>query len=399
MIKRNLGKLSLLMALALLLGGLSGCAKEAAGSDSGASEAKESLQTETGSGTAAESEEGTAESVAEASAENTAPENAGSGSQEGSVTGGTMGGLIGGMMIANPWTDCGSKEEAEKLAGFEINTDPELVEGAEKTVYRVLNASAESIEDRMIEVIYYDGSDNEILRIRKARTFSSDISGDYNTYSVAVLTDYSWGSIEAAGPAQDSYKKASWQTIEDGAWNSYSLTIESDGWPLSKIEKLVLGIITDVISKDLSPVPKEYARDPSKATVQPIPGGATVEGGLVSGSAIEDLPEAGAETPWAICDGVPKAGQEYSPRTLLIAVAEKFGEAELKEFCGKYGLSVTYDYSTMNMYAMSLAEDHSIDELRELAAKIEAENENVLSCELDAVIRLTDPVEPEKSAF
>ncbi len=374
MIKRNLGKLSLLMALALLLGGLSGCAKEAAGSDSGASEAKESLQTEAGSGTAAESEEGTAESAAEASAENTAPESAGSGSQEGSMTGGTMGGLIGGVMTANPWTDCGSKEEAEKLAGFEINTDPELVEGAEKTVYRVLNASAESIEDRMIEVIYYDGADNEILRIRKARTFSRDISGDYNTYSAAVLADYSWGSIEAAGFAQDSYKKASWQTIEEGAWNSYSLTIEGDGWQMSRIEKLVLGIITDVISKDLSPVPREYARDPSKATVQPVPGGVTAE-------------------------GAPKAGQEYSPRTLLIAVAEKFGEAELKEFCEKYGLSVTYDYNTMNMYAMSLAEDHSIDELRELAAKIEAENENVLSCELDAVISLTDPVEPEKSAF
>ncbi len=310
--------------------------------------------------------------------------------------------MIGGVMIPNPWTDCADKAEAEKLAGFRINTALELVEGAKSVVYRVMNASAESIEDRLIEVIYYDDAENAILRIRKARTYSKDISGDYNSYTVATIADYSWGSIEASGTAQDSYKKATWQTIEEGAWNSYSLTIEGDGWALSKIEKLVLDIITDVISMDLSPVPKEYARDPSKATVQPFPVGAKVpgvEGEAASGSAIGSLPEAGAEAPWAICDGVPKTGQEYSPRTLLISVTEKFSEAELKEFCEKYGLSVTYDYNSFNMYAMSLAEDHSVEELRELAARIEAENEKVTGCELDAVMHLIDPVKPETSAF
>ncbi len=394
--------MSLLLALVLLLGGLSGCAKEAAGSDSGNSEAKESLQTETGTEKAAEAEGGGAEGAAEASVDNKTAENSGDSTPEESVTGGAMGGMIGGVMIPNPWTDGADKAEAEKLAGFRINTALELVEGAKSVVYRVMNASAESIEDRLIEVIYYDDAENEILRIRKARTYSKDISGDYNSYTVATIADYSWGSIEASGTAQDSYKKATWQTIEEGAWNSYSLTIEGDGWALSKIEKLVLDIINDVISKDLSPVPKEYARDPSKATVQPFPVGAKVpgvEGEAASGSAIGSLPEAGAEAPWAICDGVPKTGQEYSPRTLLISVTEKFSEAELKEFCEKYGLSVTYDYNSFNMYAMSLAEDHSVEELRELAARIEAENEKVTGCELDAITRLTDPVKPETSAF
>ncbi len=379
----------MLLALVLLLGGLSGCAKEAAGSDSGASEAKESLQTDTGTGNAAEAEEGGAESATEASSENAAPGVTGGSAQEESTTGGAMGGMIGGVMIPNPWTDCADKAEAEKLAGFRINTALELVEGAKSVVYRVMNASAESIEDRLIEVIYYDDAENEILRIRKARTYSKDISGDFNTYTVGSISDYSWGSIEASGTAQDNYKKATWQTIEEGAWNSYSMTIEGDGWALSKIEKLVLGIITDVISKDLAPVPKEYARDPSKATVQPFPGGASAPEGAISG----------AEVPWDICDGVPKIGQEYSLRTLIVSVTEKFDEAELKEFCEKYGLSVTYDYDSFNMYAMSLAEDHSVEELRELATRIEAENEKVIACELDAVMHLIDPVKPETSAF
>lgn len=380
----------MLLALVLLLGGLSGCAKEAAGSDSSASEANESLETEAGPAGASEAEGSGAENApAEGSSENSEPGSTEDSTKEGSMTGGMIGGMTGGVMIPNPWIDCADKAEAEKLAGFKINTAPELVEGAKSAVYRVMNASAESIEDRLIEVIFYDDAENEILRIRKARTYSQDISGDYNTYTVASIADYSWGCIEASGTAPDSYKKATWQTIEEGAWNSYSMTIEGDGWALSKIEKLVLGIITDVISKDLAPVPKEYARDPSKATVQPFPGGASAPEGAISG----------AEVPWDICDGVPKIGQEYSLRTLIISVTEKFDEAELKEFCEKYGLSVTYDYDSFNMYAMSLAEDHSVEELRELAARIEAENEKVTSCELDAIMHLIDPVKPEMSAF
>lgn len=75
--------------------------------------------------------------------------------------------------IANPFITCGTIEEAENMAGFDL-TVPTVYDSDGIEKIRV-------IRNYMIEVIYTDGSGNEMFRIRKAKD-SSDISGDYTVY-------------------------------------------------------------------------------------------------------------------------------------------------------------------------------------------------------------------------
>ena len=134
--KEKKKNISLLLALALLLGLLAGCGvkpAEAAGTGENTGESAETVQEAAGINTA--------ESGAAAAAEP---------AKEGAMT--------SGMMMGNPWTDCESKEEAEKLAGFKIDTDLSLVEGADSMVYRVLGKDKASAEDRMLEVIWFDAA-------------------------------------------------------------------------------------------------------------------------------------------------------------------------------------------------------------------------------------------------
>lgn len=74
--------------------------------------------------------------------------------------------------IPNPFIDCETLDEAAKIAGFEM-TVPEEMEGYDKPVIN-------TIENEMIQVIYYKGEDE--VRIRKGAG-SEDISGDYNEYA------------------------------------------------------------------------------------------------------------------------------------------------------------------------------------------------------------------------
>ena len=92
------------------------------------------------------------------------------------------------------------------------------------------------------------------------------------------------------------------------------------------------------------------------------------------------------------------SGQEVSPRTILITVADDFGEADLQTLLKKYGLSVKYDYSSMKIYALTANHDMNEKELTALLEALAKENK-ILSAEPDQMIRLTDPVQPTLSTY
>ena len=78
------------------------------------------------------------------------------------------------VQIANPFIDTKTLEEAQEIAGFELN-----VPRAEDP-YTVLNYRA--VEGSMLEIIFRDRKGTEGYRIRKA-VGEDDISGDYSEYA------------------------------------------------------------------------------------------------------------------------------------------------------------------------------------------------------------------------
>lgn len=80
--------------------------------------------------------------------------------------------------VANPFVDCSTVEEAEKIAGFEIDT-PESVQGFENTV-------VQAVDKDMIQVYYCNDPENvkesDYALFRKAAG-TEDISGDYSDYA------------------------------------------------------------------------------------------------------------------------------------------------------------------------------------------------------------------------
>lgn len=90
----------------------------------------------------------------------------------------SSGQVIGGnqVQIPNPFIDCVTIEEAQKLAGFNITMPDTMPEGYSRTAIR-------AVKNKEIEIIYLNG-DSEI-RFRKAIGSAigiEDISGDYNAY-------------------------------------------------------------------------------------------------------------------------------------------------------------------------------------------------------------------------
>lgn len=76
--------------------------------------------------------------------------------------------------IPNPFIDCDTVEDAEKVAGFDITVPEDIPEG-----YELDYISA--IENNLIQINYKDKDGCEIL-LRKGAG-SDDISGDYNEYA------------------------------------------------------------------------------------------------------------------------------------------------------------------------------------------------------------------------
>ena len=130
--------------------------------------------------------------------------------------------------IPNPFVEVKNLDEASKIAGFTLEV-PETYEDYKKQVIQ-------AIENDMIEVIYFNDTDNEGLRIRKAKG-TDDISGDYNEYKnveTVKVGDY------------DVTEKSDGKNIFVATWTdgTYSYAIDIDRAELSKedIENLILNI-------------------------------------------------------------------------------------------------------------------------------------------------------------
>lgn len=92
----------------------------------------------------------------------------------------------GSATIANPFTDCGTLDEAAQLAGFPLEAPDTVPGGSERQV--------RAAEGSMIEVIWSAEDGAEVLRARKGAG-TGDVSGDYNNYgetATAVI-----GGLEA----------------------------------------------------------------------------------------------------------------------------------------------------------------------------------------------------------
>lgn len=75
--------------------------------------------------------------------------------------------------IPNPFEDCTTIADAEKIAGFTVTLPKKMPKD-------YIKGSIQAIKDDMVQVFYENG-ESELL-VRKAKG-NQDISGDYNQYS------------------------------------------------------------------------------------------------------------------------------------------------------------------------------------------------------------------------
>ena len=130
--------------------------------------------------------------------------------------------------VPNPYEIVDTLDEASKIAGFNLSV-PATYGDYKKQVIQ-------AIEDDMIEVIYFNDTDNEGLRIRKAKG-TDDISGDYNEYKnveTVKIGDY------------DVTEKSDGGNILVVTWTdgTYSYVINPNGTEINAEEmaKLILSI-------------------------------------------------------------------------------------------------------------------------------------------------------------
>lgn len=128
--------------------------------------------------------------------------------------------------IANPFSDCESLEDAEKIAGFSLSLSQDISDLAPQWTDEIV---FRAVKDSMIEVIF-SGEDKN-LRIRKGLG-KDDISGDYNEYE--QVQEVSVSDISVTLKGNDAFSVAIWKN--DGY--SYAVT-SSSGYPLEEMVSLV----------------------------------------------------------------------------------------------------------------------------------------------------------------
>ena len=109
----------------------------------------------------------------------------------------------------NPFVDCGTAADAEKIAGFPMDA-PETIDGCDAPVIQ-------AVENDTFQYIYSNADGGEIL-IRKVVDGDADVSGDYNEYENERTTD---DGVTLRGDG-DSVTVAIWS--KDGC--SYCVRIE-----------------------------------------------------------------------------------------------------------------------------------------------------------------------------
>jgi hypothetical protein len=127
---------------------------------------------------------------------------------------------IGGdtAQIPNPFIDCATIEDAQKLAGFNMTVPDLMPEGYSKTAIR-------AVKNKEIEIIYLNG-DSEI-RIRKAIGSAigiEDISGDYTAYKEVNKVEI--GSVNVTMKGDNG--KVNVSTWNEGEY-VFSLTVNCGG--------------------------------------------------------------------------------------------------------------------------------------------------------------------------
>lgn len=138
--------------------------------------------------------------------------------------------------IANPFEECKTMEEAEKLAGFDFAI-PKEIEGCSSSTIQVLISED---DNNMIEVIEFDESGEEVMRLRKATgeaiSAMGDISGDYNEYPTTEEKNIN-GNTVTTKSNDNGIKVALW-TVDTQV---YSITSEN-GLSLDQLTELVTHI-------------------------------------------------------------------------------------------------------------------------------------------------------------
>ena len=134
----------------------------------------------------------------------------------------------GSAQIPNPFTECDTVEDAEKVAGFDITVPENIPEGYELDF---VNAA----ENDLLQISYKDGDDNQIL-LRKGAG-SDDISGDYNEYTDNNTVSVGDLSVTMRGNSG---------TVSVAVWTSgdYTYAIDMTGAGLSSdtVSALVSGL-------------------------------------------------------------------------------------------------------------------------------------------------------------
>lgn len=127
------------------------------------------------------------------------------------------------FMLANPFVDCSSLEEAENIAGFSISLPREL--NNKELIYRVLTTG-----DKMIEIMYYLDSDK--ITIRKSKS-KEEISGVYKSFDLENTISVNKKDVTIKGN-NNLFEVALWHS------NNYSYSISSNlGLPLSIIQSYI----------------------------------------------------------------------------------------------------------------------------------------------------------------
>ena len=125
--------------------------------------------------------------------------------------------LYESAQLANPFTDTDTLEEAQEIAGFEMEVP------AAVSPYTVVSYRA--IEGEMLEVIFSDRKGEEGYRIRKAAG-EDDISGDYNEYAKEKTFRLSDGTkVTLRGDKEDAWSVAVWTVDAEDEESAYSFAI------------------------------------------------------------------------------------------------------------------------------------------------------------------------------
>ena len=130
--------------------------------------------------------------------------------------------------VPNPYEIVDTLDEASKIAGFNLSV-PATYGDYKKQVIQ-------AIEDDMIEVIYFNDTDSEGLRIRKAKG-TDDISGDYNEYKDVEIVKVGDFEITEKG-SEGSISVATWN---DGTY-SYAIDVAEASLTKDTIANLVSNI-------------------------------------------------------------------------------------------------------------------------------------------------------------